>query len=128
MPSGDEGVFDVEIVPAWELGSRSNRGWEGGRPTHCESETQGAFELLVHASTFVLGVIAEGYMLPVKADPPPFTRQNQAPARLSAQFVQQSVAELLASGCIEEVTKKPHICSPLSVVESSGERKDWWSI
>ena len=35
----------------------------------------------------------------------------------------QSVADLLASGCIREVPEQPYICSPLSVVESSAGKK-----
>ena len=53
----------------------------------------------------------------------PFARKNQASADANGAFVGQSVSELLASGCIQEVASAPHICSPLSVVESSTGKK-----
>ena len=34
-------------------------------------------------------------------------------------FVQTSIEELLVGGCIKQIELKPHICSPLSVVENS---------
>ena len=42
----------------------------------------------------------------------PYSRQNQASAELNAQFVQQSVEELLASGCIEERPEKNMYAAP----------------
>ena len=74
----------------------------------------------IQASSFVLGVIEVGYVLPLMS---PFCRQNQASASLCAQFVQESVTELLSSGCINEVPVEPYVCSPLSVVENSMEKK-----
>lgn len=41
----------------------------------------------------------------------------------NAGFVQESVTDLLTSGCIKEVSSVPCICSPLSVVESSAGKK-----
>ena len=51
----------------------------------------------------VLEVIKMGYVLPLKENPPQFCRQNQASARAHAEFVQQSIVDLMASGCIREV-------------------------
>ena len=33
--------------------------------------------------------------------------------------MQESISELYAIGCIEEISTMPHICRPLSVVESN---------
>ena len=37
--------------------------------------------------------------------------------------MKESIADLLATGYIEVVSKPPHVCSPLSVVENSAENK-----
>ena len=71
----------------------------------------------------MLSTIKTGYVLPLKSEPTPFSKQNQASARLHAQFVHQSVAELLVGGCIREVPEQPYICSPFSVVTGSGAKK-----
>ena len=71
----------------------------------------------------ILDIIEHGYVLPLKSEPTPFARKNQASADTNGAFVGQSVSELLASGCIQEVASAPHICSPLSVVESSTGKK-----
>ena len=46
-------------------------------------------------------------------------RQNQSSALANAQFVQQSVQELLTNRCIKQVSAVPYTCSPISVVESN---------
>ena len=38
----------------------------------------------------------------------------------NAEFVQWSVGDLLATACIREVAFQLYICTPLSIVESSG--------
>ncbi len=77
----------------------------------------------LEAPAFVIDTIETGYVLPLKSAPTPFSRRNQTSAMCSREFVQQSVADLLAGGCISEVPQEPYICSPLSVVESSGGKK-----
>ena len=53
------------------------------------------------------------------AEPAVWAQKNQLSAKLKSEFVQASIEELLADSCIRRVEQKPHICSPLSVVESS---------
>ena len=38
-------------------------------------------------------------------------------------FVEKCIKELLAAQCVRQVTSIPHICSPLSVVESKSGKK-----
>ena len=71
----------------------------------------------------VLEVIEMGLCITPQRNTPQFSRQNQASARAHAEFVQQSIVDLMASGCIGEVPTLPYICSPLSVVESSAQKK-----
>ena len=75
------------------------------------------------ASKFLLETIESGYVLPLKSMPPPFIQQNQASVMLHAEFVQQSIVELLANRCVKRVPAAPHVCSPLSVVVSGSGKK-----
>ena len=71
----------------------------------------------------VLDIIENGYVLPLKSEPTPFVGKNQVSTVNNQAFVDGSVSELLASGCICETASLPFICSPLSVVESSAGKK-----
>ena len=62
-------------------------------------------------------------MLPLKSEPTPFSRTNQNSALQNYKFVKESIADLLAAGCVEVVAEPPHVCSPLSVVENSAGKK-----
>ncbi len=77
----------------------------------------------LQAPPFVLGIIESGYVLPLKAEPTPYSRKNQVSAFQNGAFVQESINDLLATGCILEVPSAPHIRSPLSVVVSSSGKK-----
>ena len=70
----------------------------------------------------ILSIIESGYVLPLISEPPVWSQKNQPSAKYKSEFVQTSIEELLADGCIKQVEQKPHICSPLSVVESSSGR------
>ena len=67
----------------------------------------------------VLSIIESGYALPLKSEPPVRSQKNQPSAYFRSEFVQTSIEELLVGGCIKQIELKPHICSPLSVVENS---------
>ena len=77
----------------------------------------------IRAPASVLDTIEGGYVLPLMSQPTPFSRPNHKSTSLHAAFVQQSVADLRAGNYIQEVPREPFICSPLSVVESSGGKK-----
>ena len=54
----------------------------------------------LQAPTFILDTIKTGYVLPLKSEPTPYFRPNQASAIANATFVQQSVEEeLIDSEC-----------------------------
>ena len=67
----------------------------------------------------VLSIIESGYVLQLKSEPPVRSQKNQPSAYFRSEFVQTSIEELLVGGCIKQIELKPHICSPLSVVENS---------
>ena len=73
----------------------------------------------LEASPFALGMVKRGYVLPLKSQPPPYSRANQQSARDNTQFVTEAVLELLEKGCIKECSQKPHGCHPLAVVSSA---------
>ena len=71
----------------------------------------------------MVSIIEAGYVLPLKSLPPPCVRKNQLSAKLHADFVQTSIDELVATGCVRHVEEVPHVCSPLSVVENAVGKK-----
>ena len=77
----------------------------------------------VQASPFILDTIQLGYVMPLQEEPTRFFRPNQASAIRNADFVSQAIEELLLDGRVKEVHVQPHVCSPLSVVESPSGKK-----
>ena len=77
----------------------------------------------IQASSFILNTIQSGYVLPLQEEPTRFSRPNQASALRNADFVSQAIDELLCDGRVKEVQVQPHVCSPLSVVESASGKK-----
>ena len=78
---------------------------------------------VVLAPQYILGIIQSGYVMPFQEEPTSFFRPNQASALANADFVGQAIDELIADGRVKEVTARPHVCSPLSVVENSVGKK-----
>ena len=74
----------------------------------------------IKASDTILSIIEHGYVLPLMSEPSPHVHRS---AVIHSAFVHESIVELLATGCVVEVTDRPHICSPLSVVESSSGKR-----
>ena len=77
----------------------------------------------IKASASFLGIIEQGYVLPLKSEPTSHVRMNHQSAVENSTFVQENILELLTTGRVVEVPDTPHICSPLSVVESSSGKK-----
>ena len=71
----------------------------------------------------VLNVIERGYVLPLKSMPDSHALKNQSSAEVHADFVQDSIEELLSAKCVKQLSDKPYICSPLSVVQNSIGKK-----
>ena len=79
---------------------------------------------VLEAPQSVIDVIKSGYVLPLKTmPPPPLVQKNQLSTIAHAEFICDSVCDLIASDCIRKVRSLPHICSPLSVVENSTGKK-----
>lgn len=73
----------------------------------------------------VLSIIENGYVLPLISELTLFIGKNHSSAFMHAQFVQESVMELLAAGCVEEV--KESLMSVVHclwyIVSSSGKKR-----
>ena len=107
---------------AWEV--------EGVSPVCGDMSVQGRLKEKIQfwrevlsAPSSVLSTIESGYVLPLKSEPTPNIQCNQQSAIVNADFVQQSLSDLIRNRCVRQVLEVPCVCSPLSVVESSGGKK-----
>ena len=90
-----------------------------GRLKQCQSfwrDTLGA-------SAFVLGIISDGYVLPLLADPPPVCFRNHHSALLHGDFVQKEISNLLKGNCVVPCAECPQVCNPLLVVSNVSGKK-----
>ena len=77
----------------------------------------------IGASEFVIDIIKNGYVVPFQRPPPPMNFKNNKSALDNVEFVEQSIKDLLESGCIEKVPFQPFVVSPLSVAHNKGSGK-----
>ena len=68
-------------------------------------------------------MVRDGYSLPLLYKPNPYVSSNHSSALCNEGFVSIALSELLHNGCVMQVVGNPHICSPLLVVENSGDKK-----
>ena len=78
---------------------------------------------VIKAPVMIISTIEGGYVLPLKSEPTPHVHGNHQPACKNSLFIQESLSELCTTGCAVEVSARPIICSPLSVVENSSGKK-----
>jgi len=71
----------------------------------------------LETSPFVMGMIKNGYSLPLATKIPPFYAKNNASSLQQAEFGKKSIFELLKQECIEELPCMPYCCNPLTVAE-----------
>ena len=103
---------------AWEV--------EGVSPECGDMSVQGRLKEKIQfwrevlgAPSSVLSTIESGYVLPLKSEPTPNIQCNQQSAIVNADFVQQSLSDLIKNRCVRQVLEVPCVCSPLSVVVKS---------
>ena len=70
-------------------------------------------------SSFVAGIISEGYRLPFLRLPDPLFQLNHRSAMENALFVSNAIDELVAGRCVVVSSSCPVVCSPLSVVANA---------
>lgn len=77
----------------------------------------------LRATKPVLDIVQQGYYLPLMHVPDIYCRPNHRSAFMNVSFVDSAVHDLLQNHCVRSVDNKPHVCSPLIVVESSSGKK-----
>ena len=75
------------------------------------------WETNLNASSFVLNVLRQGYIIPFTSPPPAFYARNNGSAMRNPDFVSGAIDELLSEKFITEVKSPPHCCNPLTVSE-----------
>ena len=77
---------------------------------------------ILHAPDPIIDCVSVGYKLPLLSPPPTYFSKNQSSASHNADFVSSAINELLQNRCVQKITYKPHICSPLSVVSNKASK------
>ena len=67
------------------------------------------------AKRYVLSIVQEGYRIPFKKLPESTYLKNNKSARDNPEFVSAEIQRLLEKRCIERVTERPHVVTPLTV-------------
>ena len=114
-------------TPAWqgEGDQLLSRCWELEEGTGQIEDVQGRLKSCLSfwkkeldPAPWILSCIEEGYKLPLRLVPDKFCKANQQSALSNAKFVNEALTTLEHNWCIQRVTHQPHICSPLSAVDS----------
>ena len=80
------------------------------------------WESELKAGDWVLGVLRNGYILPLeKAPPEGYEEENNSSARKNMSFVRETVTKWAEQGIVKLTETKPQIVSPLSVVSRTQE-------
>ena len=61
------------------------------------------------ANKFIIDTIENGYVVPFTEIPPPMNIKNNTSAIKNEHFVDQSISDLLESGCVQEVPFHPWV-------------------
>ncbi|CAC5360929.1 unnamed protein product [Mytilus coruscus] len=69
----------------------------------------------IGANSFVIDTISNGYVIPFIDPPVKMFFKNNKSALMNESFVNQTVSELVSTGCVVEVPFQPHVVNPLSV-------------
>ena len=76
------------------------------------------------SDAFILDIVEFGYKLPFTEIPPSSVSSNNRSAIDHSDFVQESISQLLESGCVRLMSTRPYIVNPLSVsVQNSGKKR-----
>lgn len=77
----------------------------------------------INASDFIISTISTGYVIPFIMPPKEMYMKNNKSAIFNAEFVSDTVSELLLSSCIIQVPFIPVVVNPLSVAMNSSGKK-----
>ena len=65
------------------------------------------WQYTIQASDFVLDIIRNGYKIPFRETPLPYSIENRSSARRQDGFVEGAISELMSQGCLREVSDYP---------------------
>ena len=126
IPVARKGTSSL-VVPAEESEDEGclqpRRYWEIRETTNCpylKNSLKRKFlfwKKELKASSFVLNVISEGYLLPLSREPNRFFAKNNQSSLKYKQSVSDAINKLLAEGLIEEVSAASYCCNPLTVAD-----------
>ena len=77
------------------------------------------WEKEIKPSEFVLDIVKLGYRLRFISFPQPLLAGNHHSALVHAEFVKDSIQELVQATCVQESLSCPTVCSPLQVVSNA---------
>ena len=90
---------------------------KGSLTNHCQF-----WKNVLHASDYILNVIALEYIIPFVSEPTYVKLRNNLSSYKHSTFFERAISELLINNCINEVTCPPFVVDPLTVsVNSSGK-------
>ena len=81
---------------------------------------------LISSNEHVIQVIENGYKIPFKTEPVSVELKNNRSALDNTQFVSSEISNLLVKDCIAEISCKPMVINPLTVVKQVS--LDWFWI
>ena len=97
--------------------SKDCKGVKGRLAKHIE------FWMNIEASDLVLDTIRNGYVIPFVNPPVSMYFKNNKSALDNSEFVDQTVSELVDSGCVHKVPFIPYVVNPLSVATNKSGKK-----
>ena len=75
----------------------------------------------IGASKYILSVLKNGYVIPIKGPVEPVFLRNNLSARQEPNFVRESIDDLLATGAIAEIPNPAFVTNPLTVAKKNGK-------
>ena len=81
------------------------------------------FWISIKSNDFVLGVISQGYKLPLKEIPSKVILKNNRSSLDNDSFVQEAIGDLLKSKAIVETDKIPYVVNPLTVAQNTNKKR-----
>jgi len=114
----DFDIFIEQVHYFEKCGTENYHGVKGRLAKHAEYWEK------IGANEFALSTVREVYIIPFIKSPCRMFLKNNKSAIINCDFVDKSVSELLASGCVKELPFTSFIASPLSVATNKAGKKD----
>ena len=113
------GQFDLKESSEPEL--EFTRGWEFEQTDTQITDVQG--HLLSNIRFWEQVIQAPSPVIDCIKEPEPYNKSNHKLALVNTKFVTDAIIDLEKNRCVMEISNRPHICSPLSVVSNSAGKR-----